>query len=1031
MSAPADHQPSKKPMKAPAVPRPSASVLLISPTNQILLLHRVSKASSFASAHVFPGGALSKTHDGEIPDVDDPGRHQDGPAYRVAAVRETFEECGILLAKSKKTGRLFTEISDEEREQGRKDVHSGKVKFGDLLERWGAEPDTRSLIPFTRWVTPGNVPKRFSTQMYIYFLPLGSVSPTKHAAPRGTPPSSGLEEEDEIVIPKPTHDGGIEHTAARFLPPNKWIDLARQNRIILFPPQFFLTLLLSPYLASTVTSPTSPTPSLAELQVEREKLLDFLKKPRTYNGKPEVSFAEACISPLVLGKGEYGQSGQDGVGGVDKYTAVLVLDKPGKEVDEQGQGRKGIMEWVVTTKFKGEGPRDVDVRRRDEVLGNQFTRLSGFNNEYLLEPGTTGPWEGNIYATNSRTVRPRSVFTLRDRHPATYPRTVALRGNGTNVIFDFGVEVGGIASLTFSSNGTGAIGLAFSEALNWVGEWSDTSNGKFEGRDGALYVNISAAGPGTYTMPDKVMRGGFRYMTVFLITDTGSWVTITDVQLELSFQPTWSNLRAYQGYFYCNDELLNRIWYAGAYTLQTNAVPTNTGRWVPMLANGWANNGTLGPGSSIIVDGAKRDRAVWPGDMGIAVPSSFVSTGDLESVKNALQVMFDYQNKDGSFPEAGPPLLQQNSDTYHMWTMIGTYNYMLYTGDAAFVEQNWAAYTKGMEYIYGKVDETGLLNQTGTRDWARWQTGFNNTEANIILFHTLQTGSLLANWLNTSNTNLSEIWSSRATALQTAITTHCFDDLYGAFRDNATDTTLHPQDANSLSLLFSLVPPTSPLAAGISTALTKNWTPIGAEPPELPGNISPFISSFEIQAHFLVNRADRALDLIRRSWGWYADNRNGNGGSTVIEGYRTDGTFGYRSERGYGGDASYVSHAHGWSSGPTSALTEFVAGLRVLEPAGMRWRCMPHFGDLERARAGFLTRRGRFEVVWLKGPEGYEVQLETPVGTDGEIRLPVLEGEMTVMVDGVARGEESYKVEEGYVVLEGVEGGKYDIRVSS
>ena len=307
--------------------------------------------------------------------MNDPGRHQDGPAYRVAAIRETFEESGILLAKSKKTGKLFTDISDEQREEGRRAVHAGKTKFTDLLENWGATPDTESLIPFTRWVTPPNVPKRFSTQMYIYFLPLGSTSPTKKAAPAGTPPGSGLEEEDEIVIPNPTHDGGIEHTAARFLPPNKWIDLARQNRIILFPPQFFLTLTLAPFLSSTVTSPSSPTPSPQQLQQEREKLLDFLAKPRTYDGQPEVSFAEACISPIVLGKGEYGEKSQDGVGGVDKYTAVLVLDRPGKEVDAHGQGRRGIREWVVTTKFKGEGPRDVDVRRREEVLGRGEGKL--------------------------------------------------------------------------------------------------------------------------------------------------------------------------------------------------------------------------------------------------------------------------------------------------------------------------------------------------------------------------------------------------------------------------------------------------------------------------------------------------------------------------------------------------------------------------------------------------------------------------------------------------------------------------------
>lgn len=391
MSTPADHQPLKTPPKSPPIPRPSSryvtaplahtllirhSVLLISPQNQILLLRRVRTSSSFASAHVFPGGALSADHDGEIPDVDHPGRHQDGPTYRMAAIRETFEECGILLATSKKTSRLFTEISDEEREEGRKAVHAGTIKFPELLEKWGCEADTQSLMPFTRWITPPNVPKRFSTQMYIYFLPLGSVSPTKSALPQGTPPSSGLEEEDEIVIPNPTHDGGIEHTAARFLPPNKWIDLARQNRIILFPPQFFLTLMLSPYLSPSVTSPSSPIPDIHELQVERERLIDFLRKPRMYDGKPEISFAEACISPVVLGKGEYGEKDQDGVGkGVDKHTAVLVLDYPGREVEGQGHGRRGIREWVVTTRFKGEGPRDVDVRRREEVLGPAVGKL--------------------------------------------------------------------------------------------------------------------------------------------------------------------------------------------------------------------------------------------------------------------------------------------------------------------------------------------------------------------------------------------------------------------------------------------------------------------------------------------------------------------------------------------------------------------------------------------------------------------------------------------------------------------------------
>ena len=48
--------------KAPVAPRPSSSVLLISPQNEILLLHRVSHSSSFAAAHVFPGGHLDAYH---------------------------------------------------------------------------------------------------------------------------------------------------------------------------------------------------------------------------------------------------------------------------------------------------------------------------------------------------------------------------------------------------------------------------------------------------------------------------------------------------------------------------------------------------------------------------------------------------------------------------------------------------------------------------------------------------------------------------------------------------------------------------------------------------------------------------------------------------------------------------------------------------------------------------------------------------------------------------------------------------------
>jgi hypothetical protein len=261
-----------------------------------------------------------------------------------------------------------------------------------------------------------------------------------------------------------------------------------------------------------------------------------------------------------------------------------------------------------------------------------------------LDSSFPGAWEEYIYAPAERTVQPKSILSVSTGEViSAYPGTSLLAGNGSILVFDFGYEVGGIVTVDYNSTGAGSLGLAFTEAKTYIGEWSDSSNGKFKGPDGALYGNVTQAGTGSYTMPDEKLRGGFRYLTLFWVTNTTAAIDVTDINLEIGFQPTWSNLRAYQGYFHSNDELLNRIWYGGAYTLQTNAVPVNTGRQVPMLTDGWANNGTLGPGDTIIVDGAKRDRAVWPGDMGVAVPSTFVSIGDLDSVKNALQVMYNYQ----------------------------------------------------------------------------------------------------------------------------------------------------------------------------------------------------------------------------------------------------------------------------------------------------------------------------------------------------------------------------------------------------
>jgi hypothetical protein len=255
-----------------------------------------------------------------------------------------------------------------------------------------------------------------------------------------------------------------------------------------------------------------------------------------------------------------------------------------------------------------------------------------------------GEWESNIFAPSSRTVSPSAI---RDAASGVqiniWPTALALDSEEqSSVVFDFGREIGGIITLDYTVSavtGNSALGLAFTEAWNYVGSQSDNTTGDFSKADGALYANFSETGDATYVMPDERLRGGFRYLTLFLQGGAAS-VEIRNVSLEISFQPTWSNLQAYQGYFHSSDELLNRIWYSGAYTIQLDSVHPSTGRVWPAPAIAWENDGELGPGNTILTDGAKRDRTVWPGDLGVAVPASFYSTGDLEYVVALLTVAY-------------------------------------------------------------------------------------------------------------------------------------------------------------------------------------------------------------------------------------------------------------------------------------------------------------------------------------------------------------------------------------------------------
>ncbi len=119
------------------------SIILLSPTNQVLLLHRVGHSNNYPSAHVFPGGNLSEFHETDIPPPGSPERHADGRAYRLASIRETFEESGILLARQRGAGGNgpLLNVPLKEKAEGRKKIRNNGVRFEEWVSQLSGVPD--------------------------------------------------------------------------------------------------------------------------------------------------------------------------------------------------------------------------------------------------------------------------------------------------------------------------------------------------------------------------------------------------------------------------------------------------------------------------------------------------------------------------------------------------------------------------------------------------------------------------------------------------------------------------------------------------------------------------------------------------------------------------------------------------------------------------------------------------------------------------------------------------------------------------
>ena len=169
--------------------RSAATVLILAdkPDLQVLMLKRNARSIFVGDMWVYPGGAvdpedgtaeadavvegLTDTEASESLQVD-----QGGVAFWVAALRETFEEAGILLARNPGDEQLV-DLSVPDLEQRfntyRAGVNSGDIDFVDMVRREGLVLDGPGVNYVSRWVTPLGPPRRYDTRFFVTAMPDG------------------------------------------------------------------------------------------------------------------------------------------------------------------------------------------------------------------------------------------------------------------------------------------------------------------------------------------------------------------------------------------------------------------------------------------------------------------------------------------------------------------------------------------------------------------------------------------------------------------------------------------------------------------------------------------------------------------------------------------------------------------------------------------------------------------------------------------------------------------------------------------
>ena len=501
------------------------------------------------------------------------------------------------------------------------------------------------------------------------------------------------------------------------------------------------------------------------------------------------------------------------------------------------------------------------------------------------------------------------------------------------LLLDFGKEIqGGIQLVTGmpASQKPVRIRVRFGESVSEAMCEIDGKNGATNDhavRD--FYLSLPWLGVA------EVGNSGFRFVRIDLPDDS------VELQLkEVRAIATYRDI-PYKGSFRCSDERLNQIWQTGAYTVHLNL-------------------------QEYLWDGIKRDRLVWIGDMHPEVMTVNTVFGYNEAVPKSLDLTRNITPL---------PNWMNGISSYSIWWLLIQRDWFRYQGDWTYLQSQKDYLVDLLKVLISKVDASGREHLDGMR-FLDWPSNENpeaiNAGLQALMVQAMKYGAELCSLLQEpelASTCLETEVRLRKAAPQVI-------KPFLALKKKPTE----PGMKQAAALLAW---------AGLMDANEADKKYLSQEGGH---GFSTFYGYYMLRSMALAGNYSGALDIIRSYWGAMLD----MGATTFWEDFNLDwlpnaapidelvpagkkdihGDFGAYCYKGF-----RHSLCHGWASGPTSWLTEYVLGVEVLEPGCRVLRIVPHLADLEWVEGTFPTPKGIVKIRHEKQPDGsISSKIDAPEG---------------------------------------------------